>query len=1044
MRYNRVYLILEEFLTMLKHILSMKMAVIVLFLFGIIIGAATFIENDYGTQTAQALVYKAKWFEIFLLYFVAILIYQIVKFKSYKNKFPIFLFHFSFFIIAIGALTTRYIGYEGIMHIREGQESHTMVSDVKTLQVFVQNKDENTSFEKELYFSSMSKNSLSEELSVGDKSINIELVKYLPTYTKEPVPSVDGSKILELKISANSQGEIYFLDQGKIMEFETFYIAYDAQNLKNDKPTFNIVQSSEGLRVQYPYVLKTLNMDTKVPEDLDADDNFFKQRLLYQFDSNAIVLKSIHEKSVMKVVSNDIKTKSGQAEFIQMKVSVGDKSSLETFKVFKGQLGELKHLTLNGVDISMRIGAKVIELPFSIKLDKFKLERYPGSMTPSSYASDVVLIDREQNIEKPYEIYMNHILDHRSYRFFQSSYDMDEKGTILSVNHDPGTLPTYIGYIILIIGMAWSLFIKNGRFQTLLRGARKLQNSAVALLFASLLLFAPQNSNAASQLDDSLLSQMKAYDINHAKEFGMLAVQDHAGRMKPMDTIAREVVSKITGKSSIYTVEPNQMYLGMIIQPNMYQNVPIIKIGHKKIALDLGLSKDSKYAKFSDFFDKNDNSYKIYKQVTEASRKKPLEKSQYDKELIKIDERVNVLYMVFQGTLMRIFPKPNDANNKWYTPMDAMNSFNPKESQHVKMSISAYFMMVVQAVKDGKWDNANLALRGIEKYQNSYGSEVIPSKKHIEMEIWYNKLGLFSKLVPLYLILGLILIIFAFINVLKPAFPMRIVMKISWSILIIGFMVHVVGMGIRWYIAGHAPWSNAYESIVFIAAATIFAGIVLARNSAFAMAGAAILAGVTMGVAHMSFINPEITNLVPVLKSYWLMIHVATIISGNGFFGLGSILSLLVLILFILRGNGHTNMDRSIKELTNLSETALIVGLFLYTIGNFLGGVWANESWGRYWGWDSKETWAAVTILIYATVIHLRFIPSLKSAFAYNVATVWAYSTVLMTYFGVNYYLSGLHSYAAGDPIPMPVWIYYSIAALFILSLMAARNRKMK
>jgi ABC-type transport system involved in cytochrome c biogenesis permease subunit len=151
------------------------------------------------------------------------------------------------------------------------------------------------------------------------------------------------------------------------------------------------------------------------------------------------------------------------------------------------------------------------------------------------------------------------------------------------------------------------------------------------------------------------------------------------------------------------------------------------------------------------------------------------------------------------------------------------------------------------------------------------------------------------------------------------------------------------------------------------------------------------------------------------------------------------------LILFIFRGSkGHKNMDRSIKELTNLSEMSLIIGLFLYTVGNFLGGVWANESWGRYWGWDAKETWAAVTILIYAAVLHLRFIPSFKSSFAYNVASTWAYSTVLMTYFGVNYYLSGLHSYAAGDPVPMPMWVYYGVAGLFILTLLAARNRKMK
>ena len=273
---------------------------------------------------------------------------------------------------------------------------------------------------------------------------------------------------------------------------------------------------------------------------------------------------------------------------------------------------------------------------------------------------------------------------------------------------------------------------------------------------------------------------------------------------------------------------------------------------------------------------------------------------------------------------------------------------------------------------------------------------------------------------------------------------MKWVMRGAWTLFVIGFLIHLAGLALRWYISGHAPWSNAYESIVTIAASTMIAGIIVARNSPFALAGAAILAGVTMGVAHMSFINPEITNLVPVLKSYWLMIHVATIISGDGFFGLGSILSLLVLILYIFRGKeGHENIDRSIKELTNLSEMSLIIGLFLLTIGNFLGGVWANESWGRYWGWDAKETWAAVSILVYATVLHLRFILALKSNFIYNVASTWAYSAVLMTYFGVNYYLSGLHSYAAGDPVPIPMWVYYAVAGLFVLTILAARNRKL-
>jgi len=1021
------------------------MAVLVLFIFGVSIGIATFIENDYGTQTAQALIYKAKWFELFLAYFTANLVYNIFRYRSYKTKPAVFLFHFAFFIIALGALITRYIGYEGIMHIREGQTTNLMVSDVKLLQVFAQNGDKNASLEKELYFSSMTKNHLSEQLHAGDKTVKVEMVKYLPTAEEGVVSDPDGKTMLELKISAGGKGKLYYLAKGDIEDFGNFYIAYEGMPAESDKPVFQLSGAPDSLKVDFPYAMETLNMNTQKSAQLDAGKNPMHQRTLYRFADNAVVWKSVKEKVVRQTVSHDMKTKPGKAEFVQLKISVGEESQVETFRPLKGQIGKLHKLFLNGVDISLKIGAKVIELPFAVKLVDFQLERYPGSMTPSSYASEVILIDKEQNLTQPYRIYMNHILDHRSYRFFQSSYDPDEKGTILSVNHDPGTWPTYIGYLLLMAGMLWSLFIPNGRFQKLLKGARKLQHGAVAILFAVALFTSVPLHAASPHATPEQMQALSKYDAKHAVDFGKIVVQDHMGRMKPMDTIAHDVIAKITGKSAVFGLEPVQLFLGMVLQPDLFQNIPMIKIGHKKIALDLGLPEDTKYAKFTDFFSAGDNSYKLFQPVSVANRKKPLEKSQYDKELIKADERVNVSYMVYQGTMMRIFPKPNDANNKWFAPMDAMKTFPPKEAQNVKMAISAYFIMVGQALKTGDWKNANLALRGIEKYQQTYGADVLPSKKHIEMEIWYNKLGLFGKLVPVYLLLGLLLLIFAFIHVIKPNFPMKWIMRSAWTVLIIAFALHVAGMGIRWYIAGHAPWSNAYESIVFIAASTVFAGIVLARRSPFALAGTAILTGVTMGVAHMNFINPEITNLVPVLKSYWLMIHVATIISGDGFLGLGSILSLLVLILFIMRGReGSANIDRSIKELSNLAEMGLIIGLMLLTVGNFLGGVWANESWGRYWGWDPKETWAAVTILIYATVLHMRFVPKLNDTFLFNVASVWAYSTVLMTYFGVNYYLSGLHSYAAGDPVPIPMWVYYGIAGLGVLTLLAWRNRKMK
>ena len=1020
---------------MIKNLLSMKMAVLLMFIFGITIGGATFIENDYGTQTAKALVYNAKWFELFLFYFIAILVFNIIKFKSYKNKLPVFIFHFSFLVIAIGAVMTRFIGFEGIMHIRQGEVSSNIVSDVQVLQLSLENGKDKAPYERPLYLSSMTKNNINDSISVGDKTLKYELIKYIPNAQKDIISSKNGKKILEFKLlGSNTRGKIVPIVSGDEYDAGTFVISYNKKS-NTDKPQFVVNDDGDKLTMTTTYPIEYLRMNDKKSGKVKAGKYLLEKRYLYQFNGNAVVLKDIHEKAIFDYKSIGLKSKSGKPELLSLKLTVGDKSKVIDIINNNGTVGDIQNIKLNGVNINISYGSKVIPIPFGIKLVKFDLERYPGSMTPSSYASDVVLIDKEQDINMPYRIFMNNVLDHRNYRFFQSSYDMDEMGTILSVNHDIGTIPTYLGYFLLMVGMLWSLFLKKGRFQTLLRNVKKIQSAGAVILVVGVLFNIPLIA------DDS--SVIYKYDKVHSEKFGHLIIQDNQGRMKPINTIAHDVVSKITGKSSILGLSVDQIFLGMLTHPTEYQNIPMIKIGHPKIAIALGLDKSAKVAKFTDFFtDKHE--YKLYKDISDAVRKKPLEKSQYDKELIKIDERLNVSSMVYYGSLLAIYPRPNDENNKWFSPIEAIKTFPSKDAQMVQLITRNYFQNVEYSLQSGDWSKADEGLSFIKKYQNSYGKEVIPSENHISMEIWYNNLGLFSKLVPLYLFLGIGLLLFAFINVLKPNILMDRVMKISWNILIIGFIIHIIGMALRWYIAGHAPWSNAYESIVFIAGSTVIAGLILAKNSPFTLAGTALLAGITMAVAHMNFINPEITNLVPVLKSYWLMIHVATIISGDGFLGLGSILSLFVLILFIIRKDSNSeNIDRSIKELTNLAEMSLIIGLMLMTVGNFLGGVWANESWGRYWGWDPKETWAGVTILIYATVLHLRFIPALKSTYIFNVASVWAYSSVLMTYFGVNYYLSGLHSYAAGDPIPFPMWAWYSIAVLLVLTILASRNRKL-
>ena len=609
-----------------------------LFLFGALVGAATFIENDYGTQTAQALIYKAKWFEVFLAYFVAILVYQLAKTKSYKTKPSVFLFHFSFLVIAIGALVTRYIGYEGVMHIREGATSSSMVSAEKVLQMQVHKGEKSMQFEEVVFFSSMTDNSMNYEVDIDDKEVKVELLEYFPTAHQELTTVKEGGKkILELKISTGKRGEVYYVADGERKDFGSFYVGYNV-DASTGKPTFLIKDDGDSLKLNFPFIVETLNMNDKSSGQLKGGDNVFKNRMLYQFGSNAVVLKDTHENASLKWDSREIKTQSGKPEFMRWKVSVGDKSKTVITQPYGGRQGQTKHVELDGVRVDLKIGAKIIDIPFEIKLVDFKLERYPGSMTPSSYASDVVLIDKEQNINMPYEIYMNHILDHRNYRFFQSSYDQDEKGTVLSVNHDPGTWPTYIGYILLTLGMLWNLFDRSSRFQKLLKNTRKLQSGALALAMVAFMAFAPQNLNAASpEIDAELLERIQSYDKMHTRNFGNLAVQDHQGRMKPMDTVAHEVVAKVTGRSALFNVEPTQMLLGMIMQPELYQSVPMIKVGHKKVAVILGLPESTKFARFSDFFNRSDSTYKIFAAVTEASKKKPLEKSQYDKELLKID-----------------------------------------------------------------------------------------------------------------------------------------------------------------------------------------------------------------------------------------------------------------------------------------------------------------------------------------------------------------------------------------------------------------------
>ena len=787
---------------------------------------------------------------------------------------------------------------------------------------------------------------------------------------------------------------------------------------------------------------------------------------LNQFDYNVNFApnENIHVKYVDFTVS-----KQGKADMGLLSVEVTYKGETQSVRLpgKRGQIGVPRELMFGDTKVNLVYGSKPLEIPFAIRLNDFQLDRYPGSNSPSSYASEVTVI-KEDGQKYDYRIFMNRTMHEGNYLFFQSSYFPDETGTVLSVNNDPGKWPTYLGYLILTIGFVLNFFDKKSRFAKLTKfvSTKDLASIAVAALLSfgavsSYAQEANQENNQAQvqeqqQAQQEFMKQLTPKEmadyLNKYKEqsaatadkFSKLVVQDHQGRMKPMSSMNRDIVSKISRKSEFLGMNYDQIVLGMLARPDIWKDVKIINVKTPQLKKFLEIPEDRKYIAFSEVF--KNNKYILASEVEKANQVKVSERGTYERDVIKVDERINIVYAVFNGALFNIFPQVPTQNNtekmdnsKWYSPLDAINTFDGMNQTAVQSMIRG----VVQSVSMFDWEKANTYIGMIKTYQEKIGSDVNLTKSEIENEILFNKLDLFPKLTLAYLFLGLVMIVAAFITVFKPQFKSKKMTFVFFALLFILFSIQTFGMGFRWIISGHAPWSDLYESLLYISWSAIFAGVVFFRRSLLALSASIIVAAIFMFTAHLTGIDPQITNLVPVLKSYWLTIHVSILTASYGFFGLSAIIGFMTLIMFIFRKN-RPHIDENIKHITAINEISLIIGLSAVTIGNFLGGVWANESWGRYWGWDPKETWAYVSIVIYAIVLHLRFVPKLNNPYTFATASLVSFGSILMTYFGVNFYLSGMHSYATGDPVPIPTWVYVVVAAVIITIFLAYKNRNLK
>lgn len=993
-------------------------------LFAVAIGAATFIENDYGTSSAQELVFRSKWFEVLLFLFATSIVANVWKYRLIQQKkWASLCFHLSIIIILLGSAVTRYFGTEGMMHIREGETTNKYLSTESFLKFQVLKDGKSYSFDEPTYFSSVGSNQFEGSYQIGQNVIEAKLEKFLPNPTEKPVPSPNGLPMIKVVIAGSGGREEYYVKQGEQTNINGLGFNFTNQIIEN---AFNVNYSNEQLTFQTNQSVNQTVMATQKSDTLAANQSHpLLLRSLYSVGGSSFVIGDFVEKGELKTESSGAKIKNESLVGLNMVVLVNGKSQTGMITGRKGDEGQPKVFDFGNIQIAVSYGAKIEELPFSILCKDFILEKYPGTENPSSYASVVTLIDTEKAVNKDQRIFMNNILDYRGYRFFQSSFDQDEAGTYLSVNHDFwGTLISYIGYALLTIGLLLTFVDKKSRFSYLLRKLQDFQTQASVVIFTLISL-------------GSFANEVSPISQEHAKKFGELVVQDHNGRVKPVNTYTSELLRKISRKESLFDLNSDQLVLSMILNPEQWTKSKIIQVPNhpeiKKI-----LNSDESLVSYSAFFNQEGN-YVLEEYVRKAQSMIPKDQGTFEKAIIKIDEKINIVNMIFSGSMFRLFPQSNDSTNTWLTPADLMHNHQVNESNAEARTL---FMNYLNALSDGgnknNFSEADKALEEIATFQKKNGGIIIPSDSKLNAELFLNKLDVFSRLKNFYGILSLILTITFLYTTVRKSNKTASITKYAFWLLVFGFVFHTIGLGLRWYISGRAPWSNGYESMIYIGWTTMLAGTFISRKSLGGLAATATLAATVLLVASMSWLDPEITPLVPVLKSYWLTIHVSLEAGSYGFLMLGAVIGMLNLLLMILMNEKNkVNTTRAIKELTVVSEIVLLVGLTMVSIGTYLGGVWANESWGRYWGWDAKETWALVTILVYAFILHMRFIPKLQGIYAYNFASLFGFATVIMTYLGVNYYLSGLHSYAAGDPVPIPSEVYYTTITLTILSILA-------
>ena len=643
-------------------------------------------------------------------------------------------------------------------------------------------------------------------------------------------------------------------------------------------------------------------------------------------------------------------------------------------------------------------GMKEEKLPFSLCLKKFEAKMHDGTNAVADYSSKFTVIDGDDKSEG--EVSMNNIYSHRSYRLYQSSYDEDGKGSVLAINADPYGIPvTYTGYALLFISLVWMLFDPKGGYRKLLKSPLLKKGALITALILSMSNIQTLHAESATgNLQNAVLPK------ETAEKFGELHIL-YNDRICPVQTFALDFCKKIYGARSYQGLTAEQVLSGWVFYGNTWANEPFIKIksGEMKTAMNL-----PDYASLNTFFNREMGGYTIGQYVQEYYNG---QQDKFHQQAADIDGKIQIIMELREGISLKVLPYTFTKNVKatkdhpfikagtttWFSPVDKLPQ--AVEQQHA-LYIKNVFSLLNGDVKAGNTSRVNEFFVKMKKYQEVSSGNSLPTATQYKAERINNAFPFATILFMANLTLGFIALFYTIYRMTKKREIKAL--NIALPILLgVSFLALTFGLALRWIISGNIPMSNGYESMLTVAWFVMLISILMQLRIRIVMVFGFLISGFFLLVSHINQMDPAIGQMMPVLNSPLLSIHVSIIMMSYALLSLTFICGILGICL---RSHG--------EELQALSRIFLYPALTTMGFGIFIGAIWANVSWGNYWSWDSKETWALITFMIYAVVVHTLSLPVFRKPLVYHIYITLAFLSIAMTYFGVNYFLTGMHSYA--------------------------------